>query len=452
MLLDAWRWLLLAAIVYAPLAYGSTRAWAANLLAVQLLVISGLWIAACIVEKRRPAIPLLIIATIIYLLIQGWWMVLNAKFDWDPATFKYQPLTALISNAPGTIARSLSVEVMFRITGLLLVSCAVCDLAGSGAWRNRIFIALVTAGAITVLIGFVQRITDAPSIYWQGNPMGPTFFATFRNHDNAAAFINMIWPIAGALFVTAVRRGERLATRLVWAAAFVVTFAGALVAGSRTGNVIAIVLGGLWLAWVARQAIQGELGQIRSLELAAVFGLLLIIIVSIAIFAGIDLSLAKWSRLPGELTTENTRWILYQVCWNMAQDAGWFGFGPGTFQAAFPYFTQPVGDALKGRWFHAHQDYLQTLIEWGWVGGVAWMLFVLGGIVRGSTLLVKHWRNVSFKRKGMAIAIALGLAGGLLHSLVDFPLQIASIELYAAIFLGLLWGADKWLGRDYVEP
>ena len=35
------------------------------------------------------------------------------------------------------------------------------------------------------------------------------------------------------------------------------------------------------------------------------------------------------------------------------------------------------------------------------------------------------------------------LAGVMLHALVDFPLQIASLQLYTMLVAGILWGKGK---------
>jgi O-antigen ligase len=129
----------------------------------------------------------------------------------------------------------------------------------------------------------------------------------------------------------------------------------------------------------------------------------------------------------------------------MIPEAGPFGFGPGTFQTAFPYFTHEYGNQLNGRWLYAHEDYLQTLVEWGYVGTALWVGLVGGAMVLSVIRAVRYRAELSSSVRLTHFAILLGVGSVLLHALVDFPLQIASIQLYSAALLGALWASPEWL-------
>jgi hypothetical protein len=57
-------------------------------------------------------------------------------------------------------------------------------------------------------------------------------------------------------------------------------------------------------------------------------------------------------------------------------------------------------------------------------------------------------REWSWRRRLILPLAVIALAGVALHAAVDFPLQIASIQLYVATYLGLCWGSARWNGRS----
>jgi hypothetical protein len=92
-----------------------------------------------------------------------------------------------------------------------------------------------------------------------------------------------------------------------------------------------------------------------------------------------------------------------------------------------------------------HEDYFQTLLEWGWLGSSLWCLLLFGGIAVGIFSYNKvARRGWTPRRRVMQPLVIIALIGVALHALVDFPLQIESIQLYVATYLGLCWGSSLW--------
>jgi O-antigen ligase len=94
------------------------------------------------------------------------------------------------------------------------------------------------------------------------------------------------------------------------------------------------------------------------------------------------------------------------------------GWGLGTFPIVYPQFRTFYTDFFVNE---AHDDYLQLLVEMGLLGFgmMLWFLIALG---RGIFKKLKNWSSEI--NGAVALACALGLSGILVHSAVDFNLQI----------------------------
>jgi hypothetical protein len=101
---------------------------------------------------------------------------------------------------------------------------------------------------------------------------------------------------------------------------------------------------------------------------------------------------------------------------------------------------QEIGLAFRGRWDKAHNDHLQTIVEWGWVGYALWMILLLGALLKGALLT---GRRQPLTSRILGISGTISLLGVLLHAIVDFPLQIPSIQLCTALIAGMLWGVRR---------
>jgi len=163
----------------------------------------------------------------------------------------------------------------------------------------------------------------------------------------------------------------------------------------------------------------------------------------LVIFSGWERPAQKWAMMHEQLNSANKRLVSTQICLRMLPDAGWHGFGPGTFALVFPHYTGDQGKFIPGIWRYAHDDYLQTLLEWGWFGSIFWAVLFFGAIAQ----LFIHWRkrrDLSTSDRVLAFVSGLALLGVAAHAIVDFPLQIASLQLYVAVCIGLGWGSRHW--------
>jgi len=444
-IINAPRWLLLAALIYAPWAYGSTRPWTVTGLNWILGTTIGLWLISHLFQQRWPKVNRVQLLATAFLIGLAWFMVFNARYEYDQSSLEFLARSQAFAFAPGSLDRDLSFDSAIRCTLMLMVGLVAFEVAESSRWRKRILGTMILVGCSIVGLGLAQRFTGATGIFWAREDLGPNFFATFRNHTNAGAYLNLIWPLAVGFAVR-----EKLATGLtwrfvVWTALAVICLTGVMVNTSRAANSLAaglLLLTGIWLIW---QAVKGRFGDISPASIAAATVLLVIVIGTLAFMTGLDSNLGRWRQFDKQLTEDNSRLLAARACLKMIPESGWWGFGPGTFESAFPYFTAEFGNQLRGRWIFAHQDYLQTLIEWGYVGGAMWAIAIFGGIIRSVVRGFRYRRRLSTETRITHFALLVSASGVLLHALVDFPLQIASIQLYVIVLIGMLWSSHHWI-------
>lgn len=442
------RWLLLAALVYAPWAYGSTRPWTITGLNWLLGGVIASWVLGQLLCQRWPRIhPVLLVATGL-LIGQSWFMVFNASYDYDHVGHEFITLSPMFSWAPGSLDQERSSAAATRLSLLLLCGIVVSEMTEHSTWRKRFLGTMAIAGCSIAVLGLVQRFSAAPGIFWQPEGFGPNFFATFRNHTNAGAFLNLTWPLA---MLWAMREKVKAGATwkfISWSVMSVVIVTGVIVNTSRAATALAVVLvfiSGLWLLW---QTLKGRLGNLAPSHLLVTGVLVLLVIGALAFMTGLDSNVVRWRQFNRQLTEDNSRLLAAEVCLKMIPESGWFGFGVGTFETAFPYFTAEFGDQLKGRWIYGHQDYLQTVTEWGYVGFACWATLIGGALAHSWRRRLKIGIGASHSARTTHFGILIALAGVFGHAMVDYPLQIASIQLYTVVLLGFLWSSRHWIRSD----
>lgn len=117
----------------------------------------------------------------------------------------------------------------------------------------------------------------------------------------------------------------------------------------------------------------------------------------------------------------------------MVAERPWLGFGGGNFHTAFPRFK---GADLPGFYDHAHNDYVEIAADIGLPGLALLAAFVLLTTLRLGRLLAARGPR---HHRGLAVGIGMALLVTLLHSSVDFGLQVTANALGFTTLMALAW-------------
>jgi O-antigen ligase len=118
----------------------------------------------------------------------------------------------------------------------------------------------------------------------------------------------------------------------------------------------------------------------------------------------------------------------------MIKDFPLTGVGPGAWSVVFPKYR--TEDVMPGFFEYAHNDYAQMAAEFGAIGFL-W----LGAIVVISFLvaIMAHAKRRDPLMRGLSFASIMGILSIMIHSSVDFNLQIPANTMYFMVLLALAW-------------
>jgi O-antigen ligase len=157
----------------------------------------------------------------------------------------------------------------------------------------------------------------------------------------------------------------------------------------------------------------------------------------LALSFGTDRTQDKWRQ--SSLKDEGRLLTYRTILQDTLPLTGYWGTGPGSFESVFQSVVENNHLPVQGRWDKAHNDHLQTLLEWGAPGYLCWGLLLGGALIRGFVL---SRRGDGLPPRMLGACGVLSLSGVILHALGDFPLQIPSLLLVTLCIAGLLWGTE----------
>ncbi len=462
--------------------YGGTTATSIVVIDWLLGTALLLWVLELIVNRRLPKSPKLLLVLITALLVIGVWMTLNARSIYDPEFGTFAGIDNFAPQAPGSVDYAISIAWMIRAALLMGALLFVVDLSQDDKSLIQLWAVIAVAAGSISLLGLLQKATGAEAIFWE-TPIGhygSNFFATYYYHANAGAFLNLVLPLTAGLAVRAFGIPLSPGVRSIWLTVFLLNLAAVAANTSRMAQLIGVFILLVLFAQLGPRLFRGLSRSEKNTVLAGGAAILLLLF-AIGSAAHLDRPVRRWEKL-GEQMSGDARWSASRIALNILPSGGPFGFGPGTFRAIFPAYNKAEGQPVGGEWRFLHEDYLQTVMEWGWLGSMLWAALFFGGMANAALCLRRQsafrrgaarkteklktetrkldeplqisasqrfsvsafTQEWSWRRRLILPLTVIALAGVAVHALVDFPLQIASIQLYVATYLGLCWGSARW--------
>ena len=300
-------------------------------------------------------------------------------------------------------------------------------------WRkgaSRLCWAVPIIGALSVLLGFAQVLTENSAqlyFYENTNPSSPV--GVFANVNHQACFLAMCLPFMAA----AIRQvgdnwrsgDEDYAKAIACAALSLLLLIGVLAAGSGAGYLLlvpALVLS----VMIARKPSSSKKIQIKlPFVVMATAVLSAILVASSSILGGIGLT--------GLDTSRASRIEIWSLTGEVAADHWLLGTGLGSFDEVYRLYEDP--DTVTRTFVnHAHNDYLQLVVEFGLPGA-----FIVGlGLLFFGYLFFRVWSQHGDEHRHLKRAAATALLIALLHSFVDYPLRTPAVACLAATCFALL--------------
>ena len=315
--------------------------------------------------------------------------------------------------APLSVMPPAALSQLFRIAACIAVFLLIRELAWRFArQRWSVVIPLLVVGTFEAGLGMVQCAGDWGNTAARG---------TYVDRDHFAGLLEMILPFAIMYGVAVLRRANlRYSSPVRPAATACILFAvaalflvGIIYSLSRMGFLVALCSLFVVAALTAGPALPSRRARWAAL------GVIAVAVGLVTIFLPPDQLIARFADLAStDKVSGDTRLHFWRETLPLIAAYPLFGCGLGGYESAFRKFQ--VTETLLSVDF-AHNDYLQFLAELGVIGFGILALFVAG-------ILIKAVRSFLTEQdvdgRCLAIACLASLVAILLHSLVDFNLQI----------------------------
>jgi len=434
-------WLLFAAVASAPLPFGSSQ-----------LVTVAFWcivLGACLVfaPVRSLTGGQLALAAVAGVVVAAYGLVLHEQLavrHWlpgaspNPIWEQAQAVLGVPLVGSISIARN---QPWFELGRPLVCMLALCCgfLVGTDTGRARQLLNVIAwSGVVYAAFGVVAHIFDPTHILWRDKDAYlDSVTGTFINRNTAGAYFGSCALVWSVLLWERVQQKMPRGVLLTWPTisgllarppkAVIVTFTMlflclaamfmTLSRGAVVPSLLALVVGFILFF---RRHFPRRAALVTALAGGGAIVFLLLEVMGAGVNARFDsVGLASGGRLE-----------TYKATLRLIGDHPWFGTGQGTFAEAFPAYRS--ADApIWGVWDVAHNTLLEIAAD---MGIPIAALVTVGWAIIFATLI----HGVIVRKRGVIFPVAALMVAlvAVLHSLVDFSLQIPGYSIVALALIG----------------
>lgn len=421
--------LVLLVLVLGPVLLGGTRQ-------VDFVLLQGLTAAAGVLWLAR------------------FWVNPKHRIQWPPicwAVIGFVSL-ALIRYSQAEVEYPARWELM-RIVTYALIFLIVLNNLHRQETTQVLTYTLMGLGMVLSVYAIYQYLTNSPTVLGYAKPLQykGRGSGTYICPNHLAGLLELILPLGLAnLFLSKAKPVPKIILGYMSLAIL--------------GGIAVTVSRGGWVATALTLLIVfGLLLRYRSYRIPALLGVL---IIAIGVYGFTKYASQPKKRFtnmftPGQLEDTSIRSSLWKPAVQMWQDHPWLGVGPAHFDV---YWRQYRPVEVQTRPYWPHNDYLSALSEWGAVGGgiILLALVLLGAGFAKTWRFVHRTQNDLAARRSDRAAFVMGSGLGifslLIHSLVDFNMQIPANAILAIALMAALtshlrfatdnfWVTPRLLGR-----
>ena len=395
---------IIAISVWGPLAFGTTEVWSQFIQRILVCSLVAVWM---IKQAFQRAVEFPKSSIFLPLAAFGIFVAVQFLFGWT-------------AHRRATIDEALN---LIAYGGLVLVAA---DLFVRRRHLRTFVTGMAWFGAALAVFSILHGFSGSDQIYGfrKVTAVSADIFGPYANHNHYAGLMELLTPlaIAAALLEDGARR-----TILLFAS---VLMAVSIVLSRSRGGIIAMLIAAIFVS----VTLYRSFGQRRgALVMAGLFAT----VVGLALMLSTDKMVSRVA-----VTADAYRMPIAIDSVRLVSQKPIIGYGLGTFADVYPRSQSFFSNLLVN---HAHNDYLEILVETGIVGFslIVWMLIA---VFRSG--MKKVGDKADTDGRLLILAAMTGIVAILSHSFLDFNLHIPA---NAALFF-LLCSAVATPFKHQMKP